>query len=240
MPGIDGYETCRRLKDDPDTRDAAVIFLSALDDAKDKVRGFEAGAVDFITKPFQGEEVLARVNTHLSIQRLLRRQAEAGSPAAPQAAATTDDCAHAPRRCEARPPGERRLPDWRGRRLPLPHRPLPRERRHGRALRGGGSRAARAGRAQDHPVAHCRRRALDPAVQARGAPGATGDAPQRLPHLRCLPPPSAAAGASNAPTRSCFSRWSCCTARRWPTSSGGMDGCRPRRCCLSSGRWPPA
>jgi len=83
MPGIDGYETCRRLKDDPDTRGAAVIFLSALNDAKDKVRGFEAGAVDFITKPFEGDEVIARVNTHLAIQRVLRRQAEARSPAAP-------------------------------------------------------------------------------------------------------------------------------------------------------------
>jgi eukaryotic-like serine/threonine-protein kinase len=83
MPGIDGYETCRRLKDDPDTRDAAVIFLSALSDAKDKVRGFEAGAVDFITKPFEGNEVIARVNTHLAIQRVLRRQAEARSPGAP-------------------------------------------------------------------------------------------------------------------------------------------------------------
>src|SRR5262245_45354935 len=81
MPGIDGYETCRRLKDDPDTRDAAVIFLSALNDAKDKVRGFEAGAVDFVTKPFQGDEVLARVHTHLSIQHVLRRQHEAGPPA---------------------------------------------------------------------------------------------------------------------------------------------------------------
>jgi DNA-binding response OmpR family regulator len=83
MPGIDGYETCRRLKEDPDTRDAAVIFLSALNDAKDKVRGFEAGAVDFITKPFEGGEVIARVNTHLAIQRLLRRQAEAQAPGAP-------------------------------------------------------------------------------------------------------------------------------------------------------------
>ena len=54
MPGIDGYETCRRLKEDPDTRDAAVIFLSALNDPKDKVRGFEAGAVDFISKPVAG------------------------------------------------------------------------------------------------------------------------------------------------------------------------------------------
>jgi eukaryotic-like serine/threonine-protein kinase len=77
MPGIDGYETCRRLKEDPQTRDAAVIFVSALTDPKDKVRGFEAGAVDFVTKPVQPEEVLARVNTHLAIQRLLRRQLQA-------------------------------------------------------------------------------------------------------------------------------------------------------------------
>jgi DNA-binding NtrC family response regulator len=75
MPGIDGYETCRRLKDDPQTREAAVIFLSALDDAKDKVRGLEVGAVDFVSKPFQKDEVLARVNTHLTLQRL-RRQLE--------------------------------------------------------------------------------------------------------------------------------------------------------------------
>src|SRR5262245_717296 len=49
MPGIDGYDTCRRLKDDPDTREAAVIFLSSLDEAKDKVRGLEVGAVDFVS-----------------------------------------------------------------------------------------------------------------------------------------------------------------------------------------------
>jgi DNA-binding NtrC family response regulator len=76
MPGIDGYETCRRLKADPETREAAVIFLSSLDDTKDKVRGLEAGAVDFVSKPFQREEVVARVNTHLTLQRL-RRQLEA-------------------------------------------------------------------------------------------------------------------------------------------------------------------
>jgi len=75
MPGIDGYETCRRLKEDPDTRDAAVIFLSSLDDTKDKVRGLQVGAVDFVSKPFQSEEVVARVNTHLTLQRL-RRQLE--------------------------------------------------------------------------------------------------------------------------------------------------------------------
>jgi DNA-binding NtrC family response regulator len=76
MPGIDGYETCRRLKEDPDTRDAAVIFLSSLDETKDKVRGLEVGAVDFVAKPFQRDEVVARVNTHLTLQRL-RRQVEA-------------------------------------------------------------------------------------------------------------------------------------------------------------------
>ncbi len=70
MPGIDGYETCQKLKEDPETRESSVIFLSALDDTKDKVRGLEQGAVDFITKPFQGEEVLARVDTHLTIHRL--------------------------------------------------------------------------------------------------------------------------------------------------------------------------
>jgi len=76
MPGIDGYETCRRLKEDPETRDAAVIFLSSLDETKDKVRGLEVGAVDFVPKPFQRDEVVARVNTHLTLQRL-RRQVEA-------------------------------------------------------------------------------------------------------------------------------------------------------------------
>src|SRR5262245_63732558 len=76
MPGIDGYETCRRLKADPETREAAVIFLSSLDETKDKVRGLEVGAVDFIAKPFQSDEVVARVNTHLTLQRL-RRQLEA-------------------------------------------------------------------------------------------------------------------------------------------------------------------
>src|SRR5437867_4151675 len=76
MPGIDGYETCRRLKNDPETREAAVIFLSSLGETKDKVRGLEVGAVDFVSKPFQSDEVVARVHTHLTLQRL-RRQLEA-------------------------------------------------------------------------------------------------------------------------------------------------------------------
>lgn len=69
MPGIDGIETCRRLKADERTKDIPVIFITALSDTTNKVRGFEAGGVDYITKPFQQEEVLARINTHLTMQR---------------------------------------------------------------------------------------------------------------------------------------------------------------------------
>jgi DNA-binding NtrC family response regulator len=73
MPDVDGFEACRRLKDDPRTRDSAIVFLSALTDARDKVRGLELGAVDFIHKPFQAEEVLARVKTHLTIRELQKQ-----------------------------------------------------------------------------------------------------------------------------------------------------------------------
>jgi len=72
MPGIDGYEVCRRLKSDGATEDIPVIFLSALGETEDKVKGFHLGAVDYITKPFQPAEVIARVNTHLTIHRLKR------------------------------------------------------------------------------------------------------------------------------------------------------------------------
>ncbi len=70
MPEMDGYQVCRHLKADPATAAAPVIFLSALTDTKDKVLGLQLGAVDFISKPFQPEEVIARVNTHLKIRRL--------------------------------------------------------------------------------------------------------------------------------------------------------------------------
>jgi len=76
MPGIDGFETCRCLKERPDTRDIPVIFMSALSDTVDKVKGLRLGAVDYVTKPFQHEEVLARVHTHLTVQRLKRELAE--------------------------------------------------------------------------------------------------------------------------------------------------------------------
>ena len=70
MPGIDGFETCRRLKQDQRTRDVPVIFMTALADTVNKVKGFKIGAVDYITKPFEHEEVLVRINTHLTLQRL--------------------------------------------------------------------------------------------------------------------------------------------------------------------------
>ncbi len=73
MPGIDGFETCRRLKQNEATAAIPVIFLSALTDTSDKVQGFALGAVDFITKPLQYEEVLARVKTHLRLQELTQQ-----------------------------------------------------------------------------------------------------------------------------------------------------------------------
>lgn len=70
MPGMDGYETCRRLKELPGLSAVPVVFLSALDDPADKVKAFSSGGVDFVTKPFHLEEVRARVNTHLRIHQL--------------------------------------------------------------------------------------------------------------------------------------------------------------------------
>ncbi len=70
MPGIDGFETCRQVKANPKTKDIPVIFMTALAETGDKVRGFKAGGVDYITKPLQHEEVLARVTTHLRIRDL--------------------------------------------------------------------------------------------------------------------------------------------------------------------------
>ena len=70
MPGIDGFETCRRLKAVPETQAIPVIFITALSDVFDKVKGFQVGAVDYITKPFEIEEALVRVSTHLAIQKL--------------------------------------------------------------------------------------------------------------------------------------------------------------------------
>lgn len=72
MPGIDGFETCRRLKENPDTCNIPVIFMTALSDAENKVKGLSLGAIDYVTKPFQYEEVLARVRIHLKVQNLAK------------------------------------------------------------------------------------------------------------------------------------------------------------------------
>ena len=72
MPGIDGYQTCKQLKSNPDTFDIPVIFMTALSDTEHKVKGFAIGAVDYITKPFQREEVLARVRVQLQLRNLSR------------------------------------------------------------------------------------------------------------------------------------------------------------------------
>jgi two-component system, NtrC family, sensor kinase len=73
MPDVDGFETCRRLKSEMSTRDIPVIFMTALSDEADKVKGFAAGAVDYITKPIQEEEVAARVKTHIALADMRQR-----------------------------------------------------------------------------------------------------------------------------------------------------------------------
>ncbi len=72
MPGIDGFETCRRIKDVPAWRGIPIIFLTAKTEINDIVKGFEVGAVDYVAKPFNAHELLARVNTHVTLDRLNR------------------------------------------------------------------------------------------------------------------------------------------------------------------------
>lgn len=83
MPEMDGFEVCARIKDNPDTSEIPVIFISALDEPASKTTGFAHGSVDYITKPFDGDEVRARVRTHLhmvvlqqQLKTSLRRQRE--------------------------------------------------------------------------------------------------------------------------------------------------------------------
>ncbi|MEB3229583.1 MAG: hybrid sensor histidine kinase/response regulator [Leptolyngbyaceae bacterium] len=76
MPGLDGFETCRRLKADPMTADIPIIFMTALADTVNKIQGLSMGAVDYITKPIQPDEILARIRTHLTIAEL-RQQLQA-------------------------------------------------------------------------------------------------------------------------------------------------------------------
>jgi sigma-B regulation protein RsbU (phosphoserine phosphatase) len=99
MPEMNGYEVCERLKADKETRDIPVIFISALDETTDKVKAFNIGGVDYITKPFQLEEVLARVETHLSLRRLQKQLQDANKKFAEELAlAGTIQASFLPRR----------------------------------------------------------------------------------------------------------------------------------------------
>jgi signal transduction histidine kinase len=93
MPEMDGYEVCERLKAEASMRETPIIFLSALSETVNKVRAFAVGGVDYITKPFQVEEVLARVATHLSLRRQ-RRQLEESYAALKRLEAMRDNLTH--------------------------------------------------------------------------------------------------------------------------------------------------
>ena len=81
MPGVDGFEACKRLKDDPATRDIPVIFMTALTDVSHKLRGLRLGAVDYLVKPFEQEEVVLRVKNHLALRSATRStSSSAASP----------------------------------------------------------------------------------------------------------------------------------------------------------------
>ena len=73
LPGINGFETCRQIKKNQETKDIPIIFMTALAEVSDKVIGFQAGGVDYITKPIQREEIMARVNTHLSMRNIQKQ-----------------------------------------------------------------------------------------------------------------------------------------------------------------------
>jgi DNA-binding response OmpR family regulator len=91
MPGLDGFETCQRIKADPSTADIPVLFMTALVESEHVVRGFEAGGIDYVTKPINTHEVLARVASHLRTARILQK-ARASSQA--QAVSLDDEQAY--------------------------------------------------------------------------------------------------------------------------------------------------
>jgi signal transduction histidine kinase len=101
LPGIDGFEVCRRLKTDARTREIGVLFMTVMTRTEDKVRGFEAGGVDYITKPFQRQEVLARVTTHLRSRKLTRDLAAAKDSLERRVAQRTVELARANANLEA-------------------------------------------------------------------------------------------------------------------------------------------
>lgn len=76
MPGMDGFETCRRLKASEMTCEIPIIFMTALTDVESKLKGFEVGGVDYVTKPVEYQEVIARLNAHLTIRRLQKSLVE--------------------------------------------------------------------------------------------------------------------------------------------------------------------
>ena len=74
MPGMNGYEVCRRLKEDEATADIPVIFIAGTDDTQARVKGIQLGAVDFVGKPFSLKEILTRVQTHLTLDQLAQQE----------------------------------------------------------------------------------------------------------------------------------------------------------------------
>ncbi|MCD5996063.1 response regulator [Pseudomonas sp. CDFA 602] len=80
MPGLNGFDTCRQIKAQPDTASIPVLFMTALTDSEHVVQGFDAGAIDYVTKPIQCAEVLARVASHLRTARILQSARSASQP----------------------------------------------------------------------------------------------------------------------------------------------------------------
>ena len=76
MPEMDGIEVCKRLKADEKTKDIPVIFLTALTEIDDRMRGFDVGGADYVTKPFEGPELLRRVETHLTLHQTMKELAQ--------------------------------------------------------------------------------------------------------------------------------------------------------------------
>lgn len=105
MPGLNGFEVCHRLKADPGTASIPVLFISAMSETDEKIKAFEAGGQDYITKPFAEQEVLARVGTHLRLYRMERSlQAEVVAAVEEQAATLTNTIAALSRAIEKRDP----------------------------------------------------------------------------------------------------------------------------------------